>query len=644
MNTRLRKSMLVFGTTILVIQAVLMPIGGVYAGEYQEQLEMPPIKSYLEEEQTNDPRFFFSCSHIQGIVKEQIQVTFFADQEVSEVHVSIPEQATLSIEQLPIGLSVEGGTKSGEWVIQAESAQSKFVLPLVFDIAGSYELKVGNITTVIEIRKPEIKSENESSIKESLSSENSSDKQDSQGEKGLEGQGKSAIDSYDFTDSIMRESLPLSNQLFSYAEDDELINGWSLFMGPGVLGRIENLSLSNIFDASSEFRYALDGEDLNERVLFRKSSDNQGLRVKIQEDTTLIAGQKIQTTPGTEYLVRGDFSGNSRRALLVYEGEKFAGADGITSETISDGLREVTFEAASSVYTITARLFALSGENSEESSINYVNVGEKINLDIVYIDEFGKEIHDNDYVYGIKGEAYEIEPIEIPGYVLKSSTEIYKGILSESGTVTFQYMTEVVYPKDPLDPEAEADPENKPELPEDQGLLSIDFVSSFNFGTQTISAQDQTYYAQPQRLMNDDQTVNENEERPNYVQVSDRRSDDQATGWQLAVTQETQFATAQNKELTGASLSLSNQQLATSQGGIAPTLQVSETVVLTPGHKRVLLKAGEEEGKGTWIYRFGDRDTLGESVALDIPIGTTAEAAAYSTTFTWELSAVPGNK
>ncbi|MGG5308243.1 hypothetical protein IGK37_002961, partial [Enterococcus pernyi] len=69
-----------------------------------------------------------------------------------------------------------------------------------------------------------------------------------------------------------------------------------------------------------------------------------------------------------------------------------------------------------------------------------------------------------------------------------------------------------VSPVDPLDPELEVDPENKPELPEDQGQLSIDFISSFNFGSQAISVHEQTYYAQPQRLLNEDGTVKEKEE------------------------------------------------------------------------------------------------------------------------------------
>lgn len=199
-------------------------------------------------------------------------------------------------------------------------------------------------------------------------------------------------------------------------------------------------------------------------------------------------------------------------------------------------------------------------------------------------------------------------------------------------------------PVDPLDPEVEVDPENKPELPEEQGLFSIDFISSFNFGSQIISAQDQTYYAQSQRLQNSDGTLNESEERPNYVQISDRRSaTDRGNGWQLAVTQNRQFTGENNQELSGAQLQFANQQFASIQNSGLPTLQEEETVILTPGSKQVLISAQGDSGMGTWIYRFGDRETASESVALMVPQGANPEATTYTTTLIWELSSVPGN-
>jgi len=202
----------------------------------------------------------------------------------------------------------------------------------------------------------------------------------------------------------------------------------------------------------------------------------------------------------------------------------------------------------------------------------------------------------------------------------------------------------LVSPVDPLDPEVEVDPENKPEMPEDQGPLSIDFISSFNFGSQGISVQDQWYYAQPQRLLNPDGTINEGEERPNYIQISDGRAENDRHGWQLAVTQNAQFTSLDDHQLTGARVHLMNQQFATAQGGVEPVLHHQEGVVLIPEHKTELITAKNEQGIGTWIYRFGDGTSAGESVALEVPKSALPRATTYQTTLTWELSAVPENE
>lgn len=201
----------------------------------------------------------------------------------------------------------------------------------------------------------------------------------------------------------------------------------------------------------------------------------------------------------------------------------------------------------------------------------------------------------------------------------------------------------IVSPVDPLDPDTEVNPENPPVLPEDQGLFSLDFASSFYFGTQVISSKDQTYYAKPQQLLAEDGTILEGEARPNYVQLSDRRPTQSRDGWELSVRQNEQF-TGSDGELSGARLVLQNQQVTTAQGGTSPGLQHTTPMVLNPGGaKRTLLKAQGPEGEGTWIYRFGDADTAAQSVALEVPKGATPSATSYKTTLTWELSLVPDN-
>lgn len=69
-----------------------------------------------------------------------------------------------------------------------------------------------------------------------------------------------------------------------------------------------------------------------------------------------------------------------------------------------------------------------------------------------------------------------------------------------------------------------------------------------------------------------------------------------------------------------------------------------ETIILEPGAKQPLLTSSTGEGKGTWIYRFGDGTSSDQSVALVVPKETIPEATTYQTKLDWELQAIPGNE
>lgn len=164
MNIYERKITRTLSMIMLMIQAIFTPISIVYAEttmdtEEQELMELPPMKNYLEEEQISDPRFFFTRSRMQGTAEEPLQVTFFSDQEVSEAQVFLPEEATLLKDQLPTVISVEEGAQPNEWLVHSKRAQNTFVLPLVFEEAGIYELSVEETTAHLEISEKEETSE-----------------------------------------------------------------------------------------------------------------------------------------------------------------------------------------------------------------------------------------------------------------------------------------------------------------------------------------------------------------------------------------------------------------------------------------------------------------------------------------------------
>ncbi|MFS0934693.1 WxL domain-containing protein, partial [Enterococcus casseliflavus] len=339
-------------------------------------------------------------------------------------------------------------------------------------------------------------------------------------------------------------------------------------------------------------------------------------------------------------LFSGLYTGPDNRESIIVNGDKvrpsyslsFQGSPSqggnptAQSNTIQEGTRttinanpnpgynfvhwEIVSGTGSSIESVTAETttFTMGSQNAVVRAIYEETRSAEVH--VYHTDRLGHDLIEPEILTGSIGEDYQTEPANLPNYQLIETPDNATGTFTnETISVVYVYDIESVSPADPLDPETEVDPENKPELPEGQGLLSIDFVSNFIFGSQVISAHDQTYYAQPQRLVNEDQSINEDEERPNYIQVSDRRSENERNGWQLAVTQKDQFSTDNNNELVGAQLQLMNQQLVTAQGGKEPSLQATNPLKLVPGNKRTLVRAEGAEGTGTWLYRFGNADS-----------------------------------
>lgn len=698
--------------------------------EEQEQVELPPVQNSLEE-LFSDTNFFFPQSQLQGKVEEPLQVTFFSDKEVSEALVILPKEATIIKEQLPEGISVEQGERSHEWIIHSERIQTKFILPLVFEKAGSYELLVEEATVHLEISdQEEAESFNEDSVIEYDSKEKNKSR-------------KSESNTINFNDTrqILFEKMTIvdkNGQIVSgneiNLENTIIINNLTSMLGTGLNrtfsnagkynGQLVDLSIS-VSGSGAQFTGNLISMGAN-------SSGNIQISARYPSTSTLIdapilipisatgtttARTTISDSILNNFIVQEEniqfrysqnqqnhvFNGNLQAVLNIRNGSSIqlfnSGLMNISSywsisntnliEQIVSQKYTLSFDAIptaggnpiSDIYELRAgettsikaepnsgytfsRWEILSGSGGAIEDVNSLDTKFTMGssntvlraiyerkqggvVNVKYVDEESNSIAESEQLKGWLNEEYETIPKEIDGYSLKYMPENASGtFIEEDQAVTYVYSKDVfesVPPVDPLEPEVEVNPENTPELPENQGLISIDFVSSFNFGSQAISVHDQTYYAQPQRLLNEDGAVNENEVRPNYVQISDRRPESERNGWELAVTQKEQFKGKENQVLNGASISLSNQQVVTAQGGTEPGLQFTVPCRLVPGNRRTLLKAQGNEGTGTWIYRFGDSETAGESVSLYVPKGTNPEATSYSTTLTWELSAVPDN-
>ncbi|EGO9937585.1 hypothetical protein IDD99_002614 [Enterococcus faecium] len=706
MPSRLRRMMLFLGTTILVIQAVFMPIGMFSAETIMEieeqgnaqqnekQEENPPVKNSLEEDSTEDSRFFFNQSQFQGMAKTPLQIKFFSDQEVSEARVILPEEATIIKEQLPAGTSVEEGEKPYEWLIQSEHAQTTFALPVVFNTAGNYELSVEESTLHLEISECEESSDDNSSspdIDQTLNTDIKTERNVTNllinpnftFNRGVE----TTIPHWELASSttpvnILSRDLTISQETSS--------KGWNRLSDStfqiGSALQVNRLSGDRTLIVSQTIQ-TVSGHTYDIQVNAKRISSTGNLTITAYNGSGVIAGpNSLKTTSyslDSNYETYGiRFTANSDQTTIGFRldgtntimtqasvtpvqyslkleslpsvgGNAQADVDLLTQgqtttivATSNPGYRFVGWQANTGTNVVISDPSATNTTiTMGNSDVTLQAIFEKEGRVFVnYIDSAGNKLADSKELRGAIGESYETSALEIENYKLTEEPKNAQGIFTEEAiNVTYIYDISQVSPIDPLDPDSEVDPENKPELPEDQGFLSIDFASQFNFGTQKISVSDQIYYAQSQRLLNENGTVNETEERPNYVQISDRRPVSERNGWQLSVTQNGQFRNESGHELIGSEIQLFNQELVTAQGGTIPELQEEPVQQILPNTRKVLIQANGESGTGTWIYRLGNQQTANKSVGLYVPKGTNPEATNYSTKLTWELSSIPDN-
>ena len=66
-----------------------------------------------------------------------------------------------------------------------------------------------------------------------------------------------------------------------------------------------------------------------------------------------------------------------------------------------------------------------------------------------------------------------------------------------------------------------------------------------------------------------------------------------------------------------------------------------QQAALTVGNAEIIAQAGANQGRGTWVQRFGDRETMDQSVMLEVPVNATPQATSYTGIIHWELSFVP---
>lgn len=173
------------------------------------------------------------------------------------------------------------------------------------------------------------------------------------------------------------------------------------------------------------------------------------------------------------------------------------------------------------------------------------------------------------------------------------------------------------------------------------GPLSLDFVSSFNFGLQDISSVTKKYTASAQQYtkQNDDTSGTGTGTGPNFAQVTDVRSGS-AKGWKLTVRMANDFKTKDGSTLDGAVISINNGRAVYGndfKNTINTISSVNSTIQLSKDDS-IVMGAKANEGYGTWLYTMGTKGTAGSSVTLTVPGSSPKSDEAYKTQLVWTLS------
>ncbi|WP_207696227.1 hypothetical protein DOK67_0002041 [Enterococcus sp. DIV0212c] len=178
-------------------------------------------------------------------------------------------------------------------------------------------------------------------------------------------------------------------------------------------------------------------------------------------------------------------------------------------------------------------------------------------------------------------------------------------------------------PNEPVDPEKPVDPGEEGGTGQ-VGLLTIDAVSQFNFGSAAISGGETKTNA----VAKDGETLG--------IQVTDKRGT--GAGWNVRAkisNFEDKTDDKNIKTLKGATVKIPAGTFKTSANGDTlnpPTAANAQGTVIGTTETQ-LITAAKEKGKGSWVNAWADQ------VELVIPGGNLV--GTYSATITWTLIDTP---
>ena len=202
-------------------------------------------------------------------------------------------------------------------------------------------------------------------------------------------------------------------------------------------------------------------------------------------------------------------------------------------------------------------------------------------------------------------------------------------------TITFEVNDGETPPRDPENPEEELDKDDptnpKDEPTHNKGPLSLDYVSSIDFGTQKITMDEKKTY--------------ESISLKPFIQITDNRGT--GAGWKVTAAASS-FNDGTKDTLSGAVITFNNGEVVTPTEGVAAPTPKPSVMLATDGTAVDVVTAPVDTGLGTWLNRwFPTLDenrtfnmATNDNVTLEVPAGV-ATVGAHKATITWTLTDGP---
>lgn len=278
------------------------------------------------------------------------------------------------------------------------------------------------------------------------------------------------------------------------------------------------------------------GNRFNSALTSNSASHKNQMKLSIEKGSALVSDSIIPYTGSFIQAITVDIQGI---VDAVATGNFFSIPSGITQETqlnIGEEARVRAESAASSIANNSTNMNVIIAKGAEFDLISSVG-GPIINssqTNNIQIATENLAVWNRGRTSSTPSQNFENIEVQLTGpnaaTITSTNHNVFRATYSKQGLNGYSRISSSGLagetPVDPLEPDAEIDPDNPPVIPENQGNFRLDFVSQFTFGSHERNMfEEEIYYALPQYGLDSNGEVIESEPKPNFVQITDNRAD-----------------------------------------------------------------------------------------------------------------------